>query len=153
MDLTFRERGTWVMDWYLEALRRYSQFDGRARRKEFWHFQLFNAMVFISLILLDIGFASSASSSERDGMAAVMLIPVYLYWFVILVPSLAVLIRRLHDIGRTGWWALLSLVPGVGGLVLLILTCLDSEPGPNAFGPNPKGSEEFMPMAAMSRRY
>lgn len=62
-----------------------------------------------------------------------------IYSLAVLVPSLAVIVRRLHDIGKSGGWFFISFVPFVGGIILLVFECMDSQPGENAYGPNPKG--------------
>jgi len=118
------------MNWYLEVLRKYAVFDGRARRKEYWMFFLFNLIIafLLGLILGVIGVSESISSA---------LCGVYL--LAVLIPGLAVCVRRFHDSGRSGWWVLVGLVPVVGGIAVLIFMLLDSEPGSNQYGPNPKG--------------
>lgn len=140
------------MEWYLKCLRQYADFSGRARRKEYWMFILFNAI--ISFVL---GFI--------DGLLGLNLLS-YIYALVIFIPSLAVSVRRLHDIGRCGWWYLLPMVPFIGlsallafgsftssaaiilglaalgtGILMLIWFCTDSEGGSNKWGPNPKEEE------------
>ena len=119
------------MSWYLEVLQKYAVFDGRARRKEYWVFLLINILVSVVLIAIDnlIGtFSPQAGFGLLQG----------LYSLAILIPSIAVTVRRLHDTGRTGWWILISLVPVIGGIVLLVFMVLDSEPETNEYGPNPK---------------
>ena len=119
------------MSWYLEVLKKYAVFDGRARRKEYWMFFLINIVVSVVLIAIDklIGtFSHQAGFGLLQG----------LYSLALLIPSIAVTVRRLHDTGRTGWWILIGLVPVVGGIILLIFMVLDSEPGTNQYGPNPK---------------
>ena len=113
------------MQWYLSVLKNYVGFSGRARRKEYWMFYLFNAIVSIVLTVLDM-------------LAGLNSILTYLYALAILLPSLALSFRRLHDIGKSAWWVLIALVPVIGGIVLLIFSLLDSEPGENQYGPNPK---------------
>ncbi|MEF2966993.1 DUF805 domain-containing protein [Paenibacillus sp. M1] len=113
------------MDWYLKVLKNYVGFEGRARRKEYWMFVLFNFI--ISFIL---GFVS--------GLIGIGNILGYLYSLAVLLPSLAVLFRRLHDTGKSGWWVLISLIPVVGTIILLVFTCLDGDEGINKYGPNPK---------------
>jgi uncharacterized membrane protein YhaH (DUF805 family) len=115
------------MQWYIEVLKNYANFHGRARRKEYWMFYLFNFLI-IGVIL----FLGEASNS--DFMAALLVI----YYLFILVPSLSVTVRRLHDIGKSGWMVLINFVPLIGGIILLIFTCMDSEPNDNQYGPNPK---------------
>jgi uncharacterized membrane protein YhaH (DUF805 family) len=123
-----------VVNWYLEVLRKYAVFSGRARRKEYWMFLLINIIITIVLIAIDslIGtFRPRAGVGLLEG----------LYSLAVLIPSLAVTVRRLHDIGRSGWWILIGLIPFIGGIVLLIFALLDSEPGSNEYGPNPKRQE------------
>ncbi len=120
------------MNWYVEALRKYADFSGRACRREYWFFLLFNVLIAAGLSLVDsvLGMA--------DPLRGVGLLS-GLYSLGVLLPSLAVGVRRLHDIGRTGWWLLIGLVPLIGSVVLLIFAVLDSQVGANEYGPNPKG--------------
>lgn len=119
------------MNWYLKVLRQYGDFKGRARRMEYWMFVLFN--VFISIILLIIDNLVGIAFEDIDYG------PLYLtYCLFIIMPSLAVAVRRLHDSGRSGWWILISLIPFLGGIWLLVLLLMDSDPGDNKYGPNPK---------------
>ncbi|TVQ91594.1 MAG: DUF805 domain-containing protein [Chromatiaceae bacterium] len=120
------------MNWYLEVLRKYSVFTGRARRKEYWFFQLFNIIILIVLAVLD---ASTGTLQPELGLGLLS----GLYWLAVLLPGLAVAVRRLHDTNRTGWWLLLVLIPLLGGIILLVFMLLDSQPGENQHGPNPKG--------------
>jgi uncharacterized membrane protein YhaH (DUF805 family) len=115
------------MHWYLDVLKKYATFSGRARRKEYWMYTLFN--VVILLVLLGIGVAAF-------GENGVWLYTVYL--FAVLIPTLAVTVRRLHDTGRSGWWYFISFVPLVGPIVLLVFTCLGGDAAPNKYGPDPK---------------
>jgi len=119
------------MNWYLEAWKKFAVFQGRARRKEYWFFALINVVVVIALVMAD--FATGTLNSE----AGIGLLS-GLYSLAVLVPSLAVSVRRLHDVGRSGWWVLLALVPLLG-LVILVFALMDSQPGDNQYGPNPKG--------------
>src|ERR687893_2971680 len=118
------------MGWYLEALKKYAVFSGRSRRKEYWYFVLFS--VIVSLVLSAIDALLGISSSTNVGLLG------GIYGLAIIVPSIAVSVRRLHDIDRTGWWILINLVPIVGSIVLLVFYVLDGTPGQNRFGPNPK---------------
>jgi uncharacterized membrane protein YhaH (DUF805 family) len=120
------------MNWYLHVLRNYAVFSGRARRKEYWMFFLFNMIFSIVFMMMDnaLGIAS-----ESIGYG-----PLYgLYTLFVLIPSLAVLVRRLHDVGKSGWMVLIVLIPLVGAIWLLILALMDSEAGENKYGPSPKG--------------
>jgi uncharacterized membrane protein YhaH (DUF805 family) len=121
------------MDWYLMVLSKCAQFDGRSRRKEFWIFELFNILIILALFVA--GFTVFGMWEHNE---AVLFIPLALYILAIILPGLAVTVRRLHDTGKSGWIILLCLIPIVGGIILLVFTVLDSDPGPNQYGPNPK---------------
>lgn len=115
------------MEWYLAVLKKYAQFDGRARRKEFWMFVLFNLIIAIALGILGSIIHLLAFLSP-------------LYSLAVLIPGIAVGARRLHDTGRTGWWLLIGFIPVVGAIVLIVFGVQDSQPGSNEYGPNPKES-------------
>ena len=120
------------MNWYVEALRKYAVFSGRARRKEYWFFILFNILIAAGLTLIDT-FVGTYDTLRGVGLLS------GLYSLGMLLPSLAVGVRRLHDIGRTGWWLLIGIVPLIGPIVLLVFAVLESQPGDNQYGPNPIG--------------
>lgn len=113
------------MEWYLKALRQYADFEGRARRKEYWMFTLFN-LIFVILALV------------IDGLIGTGAILYFIYVLATLIPNLSVSVRRLHDVGKSGWMYLIALIPLVGFIWLLVLLVTDSEPGDNIYGPNPK---------------
>lgn len=115
------------MNWYLGCWKKYAEFSGRARRTEYWMFFLFNFLAGIVFGVLD---GALGMSGTLGG----------LYNLAVLIPGLAVLIRRLHDTGRSGWWWLIALVPLVGIIVLIVFLCGDSQPGENRYGANPKGA-------------
>ena len=119
------------MKWFLKVLRQYADFEGRASREEYWMFVLFNFI--FSFVFSLIGVALVAAT-EKTGAA---ILP-YLYVFVVLIPGLAVTIRRLHDTGRSAWFLLVSLIPIIGSIWLFITTILDGTPGENRYGRNPK---------------
>ena len=121
------------MQWYLAVLKNYAGFSGRARRTEYWMYGLVNFV--IALVLFVLTFATHSTF---------FVLLIVLYELAVLVPSLAVLVRRLHDIGMSGWWILISLVPFVGSIVLFVFTVLPGNQGPNRYGDDPKGA----PMAA-----
>ena len=121
------------MSWYIEALKKYAVFGGRSRRKEYWYFVLFNVIVSLVLSAVDALLGTFSSSTNVGLLGGI-------YGLAIIIPSIAVSVRRLHDIDRTGWWVLISLVPVIGTLVLLVFAVLDGTPGENRFGPNPKAS-------------
>ncbi len=123
------------MGWYLLAWQRATDFSGRSRRTEYWMFQLFNFLVALALGLL--AFGAGALSSEQDGFS-VFSISIGVFGLVSFIPALSITVRRLHDIGKSGWWYLIAFVPLIGGLVLFVFTLLDSDPDRNEYGPNPK---------------
>ncbi|MEU0781651.1 DUF805 domain-containing protein [Streptomyces sp. NPDC006173] len=125
------------MHYYTDVLKKYASFQGRARRSEYWMFALFN--VVIALVL--IGLAAATKST-------VFYVLYVAYILAVILPSLGVLVRRLHDTGRSGAWFFISFVPFVGGLVLFIFTVLEGNPGPNEYGPNPKGADAYPGAAA-----
>lgn len=120
------------MNWYVDVLRKYAVFSGRARRKEYWFFVLFNLLIVAGLTLVDM-FVGTYDPVREVGLLS------GLYGIGVILPSLAVGARRLHDSGRTAWWLLIGLVPVIGAIVLLIFFVLDSQTGDNEYGPNPKG--------------
>ncbi|MCH5346439.1 MAG: DUF805 domain-containing protein [Muribaculaceae bacterium] len=125
------------MNYYLKCLRQYADFSGRARRAEYWYFTLFNA-IFVMAIAFVFGFIGGIIGGEQFGtiMGSVCY---YAYCLAVFIPGLAVCVRRLHDIGKSGWYYLLVLIPLVGAIILLVFFCTDSQPGSNQWGPNPKG--------------
>ncbi|HWU15733.1 MAG TPA: DUF805 domain-containing protein [Caulobacter sp.] len=123
-----------------EALRKYAEFEGRARRSEYWLFTLFQVIVTVGLFFV-LGALSAAAGGNGDqlGVAALTIMGLLgLFCLAMFIPSLAVSIRRLHDSDKSGWWLLLSFVP-FGGFVVFIFTLLDGTPGENRYGPDPKG--------------
>lgn len=118
------------MKWYVKVLKNYAGFSGRARRQEYWMFTLFNIIFAIVAMVLDnvLGFAGAAGYGPLYG----------LYALATLLPGLAAAVRRLHDVGKSGWFILIALIPLIGSIWLLVLLCTDSKPGPNEYGPNPK---------------
>jgi uncharacterized membrane protein YhaH (DUF805 family) len=121
------------MNWYLQVLKKYFVFEGRARRTEYWMFGLVNLIVFIVLAVID-HVTGTWHPDARAGLLS------GLYLLAVLLPSLGVTVRRLHDTGRSGWWIFIGLVPLIGTIVLLVFMLLDSTPGANEYGPNPKGA-------------
>ena len=119
------------MNWWLTAIKKYADFSGRARRTEYWMFILFNLMFAIVAIVFD---SILRSASEEPGYGLFYA----LFSLAIVVPTWTVTVRRLHDVGKSGWWIFISLIPIIGGIWLFILTVSDSQPGDNQYGPNPK---------------
>src|SRR5919112_3712826 len=125
------DKGGQGMSWYLEALKKYAVFSGRARRMEYWYFVLFNLIVAIVLALIDTLLGTTTGVSSFGILSG-------LYSLAVLIPTLAVLVRRLHDIDRTGWWIFINLIPVVGTIVLLVFALTPGTPGSNQYGPDPK---------------
>ncbi|RUO59871.1 DUF805 domain-containing protein [Pseudidiomarina marina] len=119
------------MNWYLTVLKKYAVFSGRARRSEYWFFVLFNTIIGFVLGFIDgiLGFSDPDMSIGVLGA---------IYSLAVLIPSIAVGVRRLHDTDRSGWWLLIALIPLIGAIVLIVFFVMDSTPGENRFGPNPK---------------
>ncbi|PQJ72928.1 MULTISPECIES: DUF805 domain-containing protein [Polaribacter] len=114
------------MNWYIKVLKQYSDFKGRARRKEYWMFVLINLIISIGLMFLDKILGTTYGELNEDGYLET------LYSLVVLVPYIAVAVRRTHDAGKSGWFVLIPFYN-------LYLLCIDSENGENKWGENPKG--------------
>ena len=127
------------MNWYFEVLKKYAVFDGRAHRTEFWLFFLFSFIIslFLGVIV---------------GLVGSLWFITTLYALAVLIPGLAVSVRRLHDTNRSGWWILTGLVPILGWIALLIFYIEDSRPGANQYGPNPKGVQATQPTQTVDER-
>jgi len=125
------------MSWYFAVLRKYAVFEGRARRKEFWYFTLVNTLVIFVLILASYAlgwYNPRAAIGTFDGV----------YSVAILIPSIAVGVRRLHDTGRSGWWLLVGMVPFAGTAALIVFFALDGQPQWNRYGPSPKAPSDLL---------
>jgi uncharacterized membrane protein YhaH (DUF805 family) len=120
------------MNWYLKVFKQYFDFSGRARRKEYWMYILFNFIALFLLMLIDITIGTTFSEAEVG-------IFYLTYMFLSIIPGLAVSVRRLHDLGKSGAWFFINLIPFVGPLWFLILTCMEGENRQNNWGENPKG--------------
>ncbi|MFG2118766.1 DUF805 domain-containing protein [Streptomyces sp. NPDC048710] len=116
------------MSWFIEALKKYAVFGGRARRKEYWLFMLFAWIIYVALATV----GAVAHAPYIVGIAVVFLLP-----------ALGVTVRRLHDTGRSGWWIFIGMIPLIGSIVLLVFYCSDSQAGANKYGPNPKEAPAF----------
>lgn len=113
------------MIWYLGVLKKYTVFNGRSRRSEFWYFALFNSMAAIALMIIDI------SAGTHYAFLGI-------YCVAVLLPGLGVSIRRLHDTNRSGWWVLVNLYPAVGQMFYVLFMAADSDVDENQYGSNPK---------------
>lgn len=125
------------MDWYVAVLKKYAAFSGRARRSEFWYFTLFNVLITIVLAIVDF-------ETTRIGALTA------LYGLAVLIPGLAVEVRRLHDTNRSGWWLFIAFVPLVGAILLLVFFVQDSQTGENRYGPNPKAEAPTLGSAGVA---
>ncbi|MHA6764501.1 DUF805 domain-containing protein [Streptacidiphilus sp. PAMC 29251] len=112
------------MNWYLDVIKNYVGFSGRARRQEFWMFFLFNFIIEIVLAVVDAAIGSS--------------IPGLIYGLAVLLPGLAVSFRRLHDTGRSAGWLFIGLIPLIGTIILIVFFALEGEQGQNKYGESPK---------------
>ena len=122
------------MEWYLKVVRdNYANFTGRARRQEYWMFVLFNMLFVIAIALVS---GALIAMTEISAFAGLYLI----YILGIIIPSLAVAVRRLHDVGKSGWFYLIALIPLIGGIWLIVLFATEGDKGQNAYGPDPKES-------------
>ena len=138
------------MEWYIKVLKNYANFKGRARRKEYWMFVLINFIIYIAFMILiiiievisGVIYVSDLKIIITSLMTLFTVTPfsviLSLYVLAILVPSLAVSVRRLHDIGKSGWFILISLIPIVGSIILLVWACQEGMPEANEYGENPK---------------
>lgn len=124
-----------MIEYYKMALNKYADFTGRSRRSEYWFFVLGNLIIYFVLAFLG-GLIGGATGSEAAGAVPMLLLGVF--GLAIIIPSIAVAVRRLHDTGRSGWWYLIGIIPLIGSIVLLVFFVQDSEPGANQWGPNPK---------------
>jgi len=111
------------MNWYLEVLKKYAVFNGRARRKEYWMFALFNFIIMFVLELIGGGSKTTGSSS----------VPSLIYQLAVLIPSIAVGVRRMHDTNHNGWWIICPIVN-------LVFAVTDGTQGENRYGPDPKAA-------------
>lgn len=122
------------MNWYLKCLKQYADFSGRARRKEYWLFCLFNLIISIVLMFIDQAMGTFDAANGIGALGAI-------YTLGVLIPGLAVCVRRLHDIGKSGWYIFLFLIPLIGPILILIWFCTEGNHGSNQWGENPKENE------------
>jgi uncharacterized membrane protein YhaH (DUF805 family) len=123
------------MSGYLEVLKKYAVFDGRAGRKEYWYFNVFSFFIIIVLSVIDM---MTGTFNVTVGLGLLG----GLYTLAVLIPGIAVSVRRLHDTDRSGLWLLINAIPIIGMLVFLVFTAQNSTPGDNQYGSNPTGATE-----------
>ncbi len=122
-----------VEAWKTVVLKRYAKFEGRAGRAEFWWYALANIVLNVALgILWSIGFAIAT------GLGVVVAVLTVALYLALIVPSIAVEIRRLHDTDKSGWFLLIGLIPIVGFIILLVFYIQEGTAGPNQFGAGPE---------------
>ena len=127
------------MNYYVHVLKNYATFTGRARRKEYWMFFLFNMIFLIIAAVIDHLLGTCFKINIGDYPQALPYGYVYMaYALAVFIPGLAVAVRRLHDVGKSGWFMLIALIPIIGGIWLLVLVCTAGTVGPNDYGPDPK---------------
>lgn len=114
------------LGWFMKVLKHYATFQGRARRKEYWMFTLIYVVSYIIAMIV-------------SALLPFFIVIYFIFVLGIILPSIAVSVRRLHDTGRTGWWFLIQLIPLIGFIIFIIFAVQDSEPGTNHYGSNPKG--------------
>lgn len=125
------------MEWMLMPVRRYADFSGRSRRKEFWMFQLGIFLLYIAVLVL-----AAILGAISETLSGIVMIIFAIAMLGLIIPSLAVAVRRLHDQDKSGWMLLLGLIPLIGSIILLVFYCTDGTPGPNQYGPDPKGQAD-----------
>jgi uncharacterized membrane protein YhaH (DUF805 family) len=125
------------MNYYIKVLQQYADFNGRARRKEYWIYKIINSIIGGLLFFLDYLLGTTIDFldlGEGNSLGILYLV----YALFVFIPGLAVAVRRLHDVGKSGWMLLIALIPLIGAIWLLVLYLTDSNPGENKYGPNPK---------------
>ncbi len=128
-----------MIDWWKQAVfENYANFNGRARRSEFWYFNLFNGIIYVIFLLLFLLVGSNAGNGAFGTAMGGIYIGYSLYTLATLIPTIAVAVRRLHDIDRSGWAVLLWLIPAIGQIILIIWFAKEGTSGPNQYGDSPK---------------
>jgi uncharacterized membrane protein YhaH (DUF805 family) len=126
-----------MIEWYKKVVfENYANFKGRARRSEYWYFQLFNLIILFSVLIVGAVVGSLFNNIMAGlGISYILFI---LYFLAIIIPSIAVIARRLHDINKSGWFYCVSFIPFIGGIWALVLLCTDGDQNTNQYGPDPK---------------
>ena len=128
------------MEWMLLPYRRYADFEGRSRRKEYWMFALFTLIVYVLFggLMMAGGFAMAAGGEAPGPLFWLGVVFLVIFALGSFIPALAVVVRRFHDQDKSGWMVLLQLIPYVGPIVVFVFMCLEGTRGANRFGPDPK---------------
>ena len=131
------------MEWMLLPLKRYADFSGRSRRMEYWMFHLGILIAYFVLFAVAgvLGGLAPEDGAARSGASLLVGGLFFVLIIGIIVPSLAVQVRRFHDLDKSGWSILLGLIPLVGGIIVLVFMCTRGTPGPNSYGDDPLDPE------------
>ncbi|RED24774.1 uncharacterized membrane protein YhaH (DUF805 family) [Flavobacterium cutihirudinis] len=130
-----------MIEWYKKVVfENYANFNGRARRSEYWFFTLMQCIILVSFIVLGAIIGSFFDSALGGLLVGYFAFAVYS--FATLLPTLAVVVRRLHDVGKSGWFYFIAFIPFIGGIWLLVLMCTEGDFGPNDYGTDPKNEVE-----------
>ena len=135
------------MEWMIMPLKRYADFQGRSRRMEYWMFQLLIILVMLAAVIAFVAIAAMTGDVESEAASTVGVSFIGLFvvaYLAIIVPAIAVQVRRFHDQDKSGWLVLLNFVPYVGGLIVLVFMFLEGTRGPNQYGPDPKNPEQSL---------
>lgn len=131
-----------IIDYFKKSVfENYANFKGRARRTEFWYFNLVMWVINMLFQAVSSEFAAGTMNSKNNVPFVITLVIFILISLVLMIPSLSVFVRRLHDYGKSGWWFFLAFIPLIGGIILLVWTCKAGQVGPNKWGPDPKNPE------------
>jgi uncharacterized membrane protein YhaH (DUF805 family) len=123
-----------MIEWYKKVVfENYANFSGRARRSEYWYYTLAGLIISVILMVVDNVVGLTFGIGETGVLGVI-------YSLAVFLPGLAVLVRRLHDVGKSGWFFLIILIPLIGSIWLLVLFCTDSDEGANQYGPDPKNN-------------
>ena len=128
------------MEWMLMPYRRYADFSGRSRRKEYWMFALLQAIIAIVLLIVmfTLGGLSGSGGTSFGPMGMLGAGLLVIWGLATIIPSIAVQVRRFHDQDKSGWMVLIGFIPYIGGIIVFVFMCLAGTAGPNRFGPDPK---------------
>jgi uncharacterized membrane protein YhaH (DUF805 family) len=126
------------MEYMIMPLKRYADFSGRSRRKEYWMFVLFQILILVPLVLITSLLAGPSADPADPFASTGVLVLVVVYLLAFFIPGLAVQVRRFHDQDKSGWFILLGFIPYIGSLIIFVFMCLEGTRGPNRFGPDPK---------------
>jgi uncharacterized membrane protein YhaH (DUF805 family) len=130
-----------MIEWYKKVVfENYANFKGRARRSEYWYFALANGLISILLIVVGVAIGSIFGDALTGGIIGYVFFG--LYTLATILPGLGVVVRRLHDVGKSGWFYLVAFIPFIGGIWILILFCTEGNRGQNQYGPDPKNEIE-----------